>query len=398
MINFSQQPDPDRYASLAVSGVWSLGRLRAARAVVVGAGALGNEVCKNLAMMGVRHITVIDMDTVEVSNLTRSVFFRESDRGRPKAELLAKRIRQVNPDVSVWPIVGQVPDAMGLGVVRRADMVFSCLDNRQARVAINRMCHKVEKPWVDGAMEDLSGEVAVYTARDGPCYECTLTKVDWEILGAATSCKHVALRAGKLGKVPTTSTMGSIVAAIQVQEAIKLHQGDTKGSLAGRKLVINGRLNDFYATSPWRNDECLGHITFGEVTEVPEWTAATTSPQDILNRVKAETGEDGVLRLGFDLATGLRFGSEVVAWEAPCRTPVPYEMASRPGSDEVGEPIVIHRISPNGPFADRPLARLCVPPLDVLEVTVPSGTRWYELTGDLDHLPSAIRSAELPGW
>src|SRR5262249_33613956 len=189
----------DRYASLAASGAWRLEQLRAARALVVGAGALGNEVCKNLAMMGVRLITVIDGDTVEVSNLTRSVFFREPDHGKPKATVLAERIRELNPDVAVWPVVGLVPAALGLGVVRRADMVFSCLDNRQARVAVNRMCHKVGRPWVDGAMEDLDGEVAGYTPGSGPCYECGLTKIDWQILGAATYCKHVALRAAYLG-------------------------------------------------------------------------------------------------------------------------------------------------------------------------------------------------------
>src|SRR5262249_26538644 len=155
-----------------------------------------------------------------------------------------------------------------------------------ARVAVNELCHKVSRPWVDGAMEDLAGEVSVYTPGDGPCYECTLTKIDWQILGDATSCKHVALRAGSLGQVPTTSTMGSIVAAIQVQEAIKLHQGDTNGSLAGRKLLINGQTNHFHATAPQRNERCSGHRTFGDVVEVPQWSAARTTPRDILARVR----------------------------------------------------------------------------------------------------------------
>jgi molybdopterin/thiamine biosynthesis adenylyltransferase len=77
----------DRYHALAISPVWKLDRLREAKALVVGAGALGNEVAKNLAMMGVRLLAVADRDTVEMANLTRSIFFRERDHGRTKTEM-----------------------------------------------------------------------------------------------------------------------------------------------------------------------------------------------------------------------------------------------------------------------------------------------------------------------
>jgi molybdopterin/thiamine biosynthesis adenylyltransferase len=89
----------DRYHALAISSVWELARIRKARTLVIGAGALGNELCKNLAMMGLRLIVVLDRDVVEAANLSRSIFFRECDHGLPKPEVILRRLREVNSDV-----------------------------------------------------------------------------------------------------------------------------------------------------------------------------------------------------------------------------------------------------------------------------------------------------------
>src|SRR4029077_9827904 len=118
-----------------------------------------NEVCKNLAMMGVSLIVVLDRDTVETANLSRSVFFREKDHGRAKTEAIGERLRELNPDVEILKLTGDLDSELGLGLIRRMDVVFSCLDSRLARRSVNRMCGKVGKTWVDGAMEDLLGEV-----------------------------------------------------------------------------------------------------------------------------------------------------------------------------------------------------------------------------------------------
>jgi adenylyltransferase/sulfurtransferase len=382
-----------RYSRLAISNVWKLDALRAARALVVGAGALGNEVGKNLALMGVRLITIVDRDTVEVSNLTRSVFFRESDHGQPKATVLAERLYELNPDVEVLPLVGSVEEVVGLGLVRRSDLVFSCLDNRLARLTLNRMCHKVGKPWVDGAMENLDGEVAVYTPGSGPCYECTLGPVDRTILAQATSCKHVMRRNLAEGKVPTTSTMGSIIAALQVQEAIKVHQGNARDSLAGKKLVINSSRNDFYTTTTDPKDDCPGHITFGDIVEVPEWTRTRTTPRDILARLKEDTGHAGQLRLGMDLVLGIDCPScrQPTRWERPLRSPIPAPLSLCPACGAESDPVVIHRVSAEEPWADWPLERFAIGNVDVLEARSAGGGRWYEITGDLDVLPAALR-------
>src|SRR5215475_8684071 len=98
----------DRYHALALSSVWELARIRSTRALVIGAGALGNEVTKNLAMMGVQLIGVLDRDIVEMANLSRSVFFRERDHGRPKTEVLRARLKGLNPDVEVMTLTGDL--------------------------------------------------------------------------------------------------------------------------------------------------------------------------------------------------------------------------------------------------------------------------------------------------
>ena len=93
--------DADRYGRLRLIPWWRQERLAAARVLVVGAGALGNEVLKNLALLGVGTVYVIDLDDVEPSNLSRSVLFRAEDGGRPKAEVAAQRAGEINPEVDV---------------------------------------------------------------------------------------------------------------------------------------------------------------------------------------------------------------------------------------------------------------------------------------------------------
>src|SRR5437879_1836610 len=105
--------DADRYGRLRLIPWWRQEKLAAARVLVVGAGALGNEVLKNLALLGVGTTHVIDLDDVEPSNLSRSVLFRATDGGRPKAEVAAARAREINPEVAFVPIFGDVITDLG---------------------------------------------------------------------------------------------------------------------------------------------------------------------------------------------------------------------------------------------------------------------------------------------
>lgn len=374
----------DRYHSLAISSVWELAKIREARVLVVGAGALGNEVCKNLAMMGVRLIVVLDRDTVETANLSRSVFFREKDHGRAKTEAIAERLNDLNPDVEIQKLTGDVDSELGLGLIRRMDIVFSCLDSRVARRSVNRMCGKVSKPWVDGAMEDLFGEVAVYLPGQGPCYECSLSEAEKIRIAEAASCRGIALRNLSLGKVPTTPTMGSIVAAIQVQEGVKILNGDLKNSLAGKRLVINCSINDFYTTASSRSKDCdEGHEQFGRVSEVPAFTAQGTSVRKLLARFKDDTGEDGSVGLGREVVIEFRCpgceGVEVLG--EPIRR-VDDNRQRCPKCGTARELETTHVAKGDESWSEWPLRRLGIPKLDVIEVVGPQSVAWYELSGD----------------
>src|SRR5690606_29909653 len=147
----------DRYARLRLISWWDQDLLQAAKILVVGVGALGNEILKNLALLGVGEIYLVDMDRVEISNLSRSVLFRAEDAGKFKAEVAAARLRESNPELRVVPIVGNINFEVGMGLFRHVDVVIGGLDNREARMAINRRCWLTNTPWIDGAIEALNG-------------------------------------------------------------------------------------------------------------------------------------------------------------------------------------------------------------------------------------------------
>ena len=114
--------------------------IQSARVMVVGCGALGNEVLKNLVLMGVEHIVAVDFDVVEMGNLSRSVLFTEADAEarRLKVDVVAERLVAMNPAMEVWTVCGDIAYDVGLGLVRQMDVVIGCVDSRWARYCINR--------------------------------------------------------------------------------------------------------------------------------------------------------------------------------------------------------------------------------------------------------------------
>src|SRR4051812_41735325 len=152
----------DRYARHRLIDGWDQDRLSQAAVMVAGAGAIGNEVIKLLALLGFGHILIVDFDTVEISNLTRSPLFRESDIGRPKSEVAAVRAREINPQIVVRALQGDLEYDVGLGIVRSMDLVIGCLDSLDARLALNRACQRTRTPWLNGAIEVMVGEVSLF--------------------------------------------------------------------------------------------------------------------------------------------------------------------------------------------------------------------------------------------
>ena len=177
-----------RFARFEAIQWWEQSRLSSAHVLVVGAGALGNEVIKNLALLGVGNVVVVDMDRIEVSNLSRSVLFRPSDEDQPKAVVAARSARDIYPDIRIRAIAGNVLSDVGLGYFRWAQVVVGALDNREARVFVNQACAQVGRPWIDGGIEVLGGIVRGFAPPESACYECTMGQADWDQLAMRRSC------------------------------------------------------------------------------------------------------------------------------------------------------------------------------------------------------------------
>jgi adenylyltransferase/sulfurtransferase len=257
----------DRFSRLKLLHWWDQERIRAAKVLVVGAGALGNEILKNLALLGFERIVVADLDSVEVSNLSRSVLYRESDIGRSKAETAASAFRELYNAAIVQPLRANVLFDVGLGLFDWADLILAGLDNREARLWINRCAWKVNKPWIDGAIEGLSGVARVFLPGQPPCYECTLGEIDWAILDRRMSCNLLSAEDMEAGKVPTTPTTSSVIAAIQVQEAMKHLHG--LPILAGKAFVFDGIHHTSYVVEYSENPDCSSHYTYADIVRLP---------------------------------------------------------------------------------------------------------------------------------
>ncbi len=285
----------DRYDSLQAISWWDQRRIASARILVAGAGALGNEVIKNLSLLGVGTVVIVDFDTIENSNLSRSVLFRPSDCGQPKATTAARAAMQLNPDCTAISLVGRIPDDVGLGMIREMDLVIGCVDNREARLWINRMCWRAGRPWIDGGIQEISGVAKVFAPAGHPahipdrgCYECTMTENDYRMVQLRYSCPLLTREEMALGRVPTAPTIASIVGGLQVQEALKLlHK---LPAAVGSGLVFNGNANRFYQTSyPFRPD-CMSHESAKPQFD-SGWSVNQATPRQLIALAADRLGE-----------------------------------------------------------------------------------------------------------
>lgn len=267
-------------------------KVRNAKVLVVGAGALGNEVIKNLTLFGVGTIFVCDFDRIELSNLTRSVLFREKDAYEHsyKAEVTAKRAMEINPQIKVIPIVGNLFSEVGLGIYKDVDVVIGCLDSRIARYLLNRLCMRVGKTWIDGSIENMTGVVKVYSPGIN-CYECNLSREEFNNIMLRTGCADVVRAQTSAGRVATTPISASIVGAMQSQEAMKIiHTLDGEPTpfktLSGKMWRFEGMTNtiNMYKYSSWKNN-CPAHERWTEIIQCDE-LSAEMKVKEVLEKLK----------------------------------------------------------------------------------------------------------------
>lgn len=310
----------ERYKRLEQIG-WIPELLGSSTALVIGAGALGNEVLKNLALIGFGKVLVIDMDTIEEHNLTRSVLFRYEDAelNHKKSEMAAKRAMEIDQNCEVRWFHGEVQSTLGLGVFRRVDLVFGCLDNIKTRIDVCNSCMIAGVPYIDGGLRGIDGRIKVFAPPFDVCFDCTLTEEArmeeekrWSCLGVRDRAEDVRRPSG-----PTAPTSSSLTAAIQVQIGLKiLHHNYDPILYQNYQLPIN-RVIDYYGYRDESdnmalplNTECPSHIWLAEIPD--DWIRSIPKPsseitvQELLLIARSIPGmENASIELGFDLVHGL---------------------------------------------------------------------------------------------
>jgi adenylyltransferase/sulfurtransferase len=373
--------ETDRFDSLRLIPWWDQQKLAAAKILVVGAGALGNEAIKNLTLMGVGNIAIVDMDTIESSNLSRSVLYRQSDAGSKKAEVAARRAREIDPNVNAIALPHNVIHEVGWGWFADADCVLGCLDNREARLWVNRCCWHVGTPWIDAGIQEISGVVQVFKPPHGTCYECGMKEADYRLINLRYSCPLLREEDLKKGRVPTTPTISSIIAGWQVQEALKLMHGlPTAESTA---MVFHGMTNHVYQTKLPRRDDCLSHDPWESIFEVPGISADSTLLQ-LLDAAAAawEMPVTGVT-LARDLLTRLHCaqcdqGTDLCQLRASTAAAT----AICPTCGHTMSPDITTRISrEDDALVTRTLADLAIPTCDIVQIETSEGVRPCRIAG-----------------
>lgn len=235
-----------RHLFLDDIGIEGQQKLLASHALVIGAGGLGSPVALYLGSAGVGHITVVDHDTVDATNLQRQIAHTLADVGQPKALSAQQSIAAINPDVQVTVVIRQADDELLNNLVQQADVVLDCTDNFATRHAINRACVQHDKPLVSGAAIRFDGQVTVYDSRDAssPCYACVFPET-------------ATLEEAQCATMGVFAPLVGIIGSVQAAEALKLLVGVGVGqSITGRLLMLDARSMSWSEIKTPRNADC----------------------------------------------------------------------------------------------------------------------------------------------
>ena len=373
-------------------------------AIVIGAGALGNEVIKNLTLLGIGRLIIVDRDHIEPSNLTRSVLYCTPEIDRhlvartPKAVLAAERVSQMNSDVQVEALVSEVAD-VGLGVLRRADVVLGCLDSEPARFELSWQCVRADRPLVDGGLavdDSSSGAVLVFPGAHGPCFLCRVDAARrrallWELQGSEDPCWLRERRLETEGFVSTTPVMASIVGALQVEMAVHAVAAGLESRETGSAHVVR--------LTPRLEVE---NRTFRQGTECPLHESAVT---DVVARADRRSDEwtvremlsetagpaaTATLCLDWPMTAAARCDSCGSTWEPWLRRArFRRSMCPRCGAGSPVECEVVGEITAGSIWAGRSLADIGLPRSHIHEVVTEGAAGrarvFVEIAGDRPH-------------
>ena len=233
-----------RHILLDALGIEGQQRLLSAHALVIGAGGLGSPVTLYLATAGVGTVTIVDGDTVDLTNLQRQIAHDLSRVGAPKAASAAQTMHAINPEVRVHALHERADASRLDALVAQADVVIDCSDNFATRQAVNAACVAHARPLVSGAAIGFDGQLSVFDTRDvtRPCYAC-LFPPDAEF--EEVRCATMGVFAPLVG----------IIGSMQAAEALKLLAG-VGSSLAGRLQMLDARSMEWTEIALSRAPDC----------------------------------------------------------------------------------------------------------------------------------------------
>jgi len=240
-------------------GARGLARIERSHVLVIGAGAIGNEVAKNLALVGVGRLTLVDPDTVEPSNLNRCIFFRESDVGRKKVHVARRALRAAAPSLVVAAHarpIQEAPDAAW-----DADLVALCVDNEFARYYVNaRLLGDRRVPVVNGAMGRTWAEASVLVPGQTACLVC-LWSEDYlrGVLGEEVRRKCDEFFQETRVTFPAISVLTSVAGALASTEVVKLLADlpDELPPALGKRIRYDVRRHDCLVHDILPNPQCV---------------------------------------------------------------------------------------------------------------------------------------------
>ena len=303
--------------------------LKTMRLLILGSGAGGNEVAKNAVLIGIRNITVVDMDTVEDSNLSKSVLFRKEDIGKGKAQVAAERLREMaltdDPDIRF--INANLITDIGKGIFLEHDFVIIAFDTQEGRAYANDMCVLTGTPFMELGFRGYNVEISFF-APEGPMQQSDGTIIDslptsdgkfpkmlgkfpvclreeigtGTFDGARNSCSGFKVRDTDLAKIPSIQTSAALSAALLIQELVKYLDG--KDTLRNKMLLFFGLTFQTMVISYSRRPECTIHDQEFNPVTVPVPEGVTIG--EALRAIEGELGGEALLSLPDDYILSCR--------------------------------------------------------------------------------------------
>jgi len=214
-------------------------KLKRARALVAGAGGLGSPIATYLAAAGFGHITLADMDVVDLTNLNRQTLHWDKDVGRSKTESGLEKLRGFNPDVEVTAFEGRIDESNVLELAQGHDLILDAMDNFPTRYLLNDASQRLGIPFIHGSVWGLEGRATTIVPGRTPCLRCIFPE------------------APPKEKFPVLGTAPGIIGSIQAMEAVKLIVGIGR-TLENRLLILDGDYMEFTELKIERNPKCRG--------------------------------------------------------------------------------------------------------------------------------------------